>query len=142
MKIEVGKYYKTEEGRKAYVAFEIPNAEKGYCSLAGWIEKGERNVGSFWCADGAGSNCALVSEWVEKPEWCKGNPAWARWQAHDKNGEAHWFVENTEALEKRGEWKWDNGGDFGRIPDEHRPTLPDSCRWQDSLIEAPEGWGK
>lgn len=140
MKLEVGKWYKTEEGPKAYVAVEVPNSSPEYARFMGWVETDSGNEWCVWRDDGLNRfGYKLVSKWVEKPEWCRGNPAWARWQAHDEDGECFWHECKPFVKSKM----WDaEGGKYGGIPMAHTPLLPPGCRWQDSLVEAPEGWGK
>lgn len=143
MKIESGKYYKTHKGQKAYVVFEISAPYHGNSgkfvgevfNKKDWVMCRFDDSGK--CS--AGPECDIVSEWIEKPEWCRGNPAWARWQAHDEDGECFWY-ELKPSLKRE---NWDEGeGNLGEIPMSHTPLLPPGCHWQDSLVEAPEGWGK
>lgn len=143
MKIEVGKWYKTEEGPKAYVAVEVPNSSPEYACFMGWVETASGNEWCVWRDDGLNKfGYSLVSEWVEKPEWCRGNPAWARWQAHDEDGECWWFSEKPSFDNHAWGYSGDYACSYGLIPDDNAPNLPPGCRWQDSLVEAPEGWGK
>lgn len=145
MKIEAGKYYKTREGQKAYVVFDISAQYHGdsgkffgeVFNKKAWVVCRFDDSGK--CS--AGPECDIVSEWVEKPEWCKGNPAWARWQAHDENGECWWYSDkpHLDGGADAVSWYAENAD---RIPTKHVPMLPPGCRWQDSLVEAPEGWGK
>lgn len=67
MQIEAGKYYRTRDGRKAFVAGIIPSGESEY-PCVGWVE-GETN-GESWKIDGcffAGSDRDrdLVAEYRE-----------------------------------------------------------------------------
>lgn len=148
MKIEVGKTYRTRGGFKVVIQNRLPNPMESHSKEFSGIclAYGKWN---FWLGDSEGfplrgvtTDADIISEWIDKPEWCKLNPKWARFQAHDEDGDMKFFEHSTEPLEDRGEWKWDNGGNWGYMPDHLKPPLPPGCRWQDSLVEAPEGWGK
>jgi hypothetical protein len=146
MKLEIGKTYRTRDGKKAVVEFIMPEPSRyasrwiaRMFSKEGWLPWTYNEDGTF----GAGGGPAdIVSEWIDKPEWCKGNPAWARWQAHHGDGTAYWYVAKPEIEEKQEIWKFFARFSSGWIFTNHAPVLPPGCRWQDSLVEAPEGWGK
>jgi len=149
MKIEIGKTYRTRNGNKAVVELVIPEPSRYQSRFIacleteeGWDLRAYKEDGTFGAGNGP---LDIVSEWIDKPEWCKGNPAWARWQAHDAYGNSHWYV-SRPYFENRDFNFWENSSDFefssGPIPKQFNPVLPLGCRWQDSLVEAPEGWGK
>jgi hypothetical protein len=80
MKLEAGKFYRTRDGRKAYVAGESPfEASLERYRFAGWVE-GTKGVAA-WASDGsltmsALSGFDLVEEWPERQEyWAVLGPA-------------------------------------------------------------------
>ena len=72
MRIEVGKYYRTADGRKIGPMRRVPT-EWGYRSSFEWTA-GERSINSLWTSDGSDSDWQsrqsgndLVSEWPDEP---------------------------------------------------------------------------
>lgn len=69
--IEAGKFYRTREGQKAFVAGIVPGMKTDW-PIMGWIIAGARNVQVIWHLDGSdGGKNDLVAEWVE-PKRIKG----------------------------------------------------------------------
>lgn len=71
MKIEVGKYYRTRDGRKAYVGYRHPEIAKTKYVLVGHVVADNRSLLTFkWLACGQWRVCGesdsdLVAEWIE-----------------------------------------------------------------------------
>lgn len=75
MKLEAGKYFKTRDGRKAYVAAIAPEEIGAAYPAIGWLGDQLDN----WLTDGrymrSGNDESedLIAEWIEpeaKAEWC------------------------------------------------------------------------
>jgi hypothetical protein len=68
MKLEAGKYYRTRDGRKAYVAAIAPEWVATDYPVLGWVDIATIR----WRADGKEvrneSPCDLISEWTDEPE--------------------------------------------------------------------------
>ena len=128
MQIEAGKFYRTRDGRKARIYAVDGEIHGAILSCGKWGEDGSFSPLFEHSAD-------LISEWIDKPE---GNwpamPAWANWQAMDKDGEWWWYAdEKPEIRRDRGEWY---GPHSDRIPFAYAPKWKGN--WRASLIERPK----
>lgn len=73
MQIEAGKYYKTRDGRKAFVGAKCPfDGVSEDAMFAGWIQDERLIEPSGWTEHGVyyGSECGddLISEWIDPPQ--------------------------------------------------------------------------
>lgn len=74
MKLEAGKWYKTRDGRKAFVGFQNPFSKVWVGYIEGeplqrvWSPDGKWNSPNEYCLD-------LISEWIDAP--AVGSSAWA-----------------------------------------------------------------
>jgi len=113
MKIEVGKYYKTRDGRKAFVAFCTPSP----CLIGpyvGYVET-ETNLIYNWLGDGAASMRAssnnkydLIEEWKEPKSGVKYfnvYPECVDVSAYKDRAEANKHKDNDRIACVRVEWK-------------------------------------
>lgn len=109
MKIEVGKYYRTENGDKAriYATDGVLN-NKIHGAV---LQSDGRWVIMWWSEDGKcthNPSFALIAEWMEPIDFdpsCL--PAWAEWIAMNEGGDWFWFQkEPTVMLSIDEEWVW------------------------------------
>lgn len=133
MKIEVCKYYRTRDGRKARIyavdgdgTSEIHGAilhDDGQWHMASWC------VDGMWLDDGSTNTSDLVSEWIDKPEvdW-SAMPRWAEWVAMDEDGKWIWFLGEP----RKGAANWCCYGVYGEIPHTYAPKWDGD--WRDSLV--------
>lgn len=96
-KIEAGKFYRTHDGKKAFVGAQRPEQFNGLseqCGFSGFVDGLDYVIA--WKADGSAvesySNLSLVAEWVE-PKRIKG------WLNIDADGLV-WLEKNREEADK------------------------------------------
>ena len=120
IKFEVGKYYRTVNGKKVRVV-----ATDGVFpeTIIGIIQ-GEFN--GEWKSDG-------IHEWIDKPSppWAE-VPKWFNWFAMDENGKQFYY--EGRPINQGSSWIFRSGA-FLNIHNDHR--IPVTCDWKDSLVERP-----
>jgi hypothetical protein len=121
LKFEVGKAYRTFDGRKAVCLTT---------TLDGKFRIGLQVGGRLIEITGDGDY--IASEWVDKPviDWSL-MPAWAKFVAMDSNRRCFWYT-HKPSLERL--W-YVIDGDYGKIPAEYAPKWDGD--WKNSLIERP-----
>jgi hypothetical protein len=121
LKFEVGKTYRTFDGRKAVCLTT---------TLAGKFRIGLQVGGRLIEITGDGDY--IASEWIDKPviDWSL-MPAWAKFVAMDKKGKWWWYT-HKPSLEHT--WCIIEGF-VGKIPSEYAPKWEGD--WRNSLIERP-----
>lgn len=137
MKIEVGKFYKTRNGRKARIyavdgTDEYPIHGAILDRTDGWCIYVWRNDGGNLPSQPYHSD--LISEWTDRPEvdW-SAMPKWAEWYAIDGNGIPRWFNGRMPSIKDD---IWVNYELWGVVPFEYAPKW--SGDWKDSLVKRPE----
>lgn len=114
-----GKFYRTRDGRKAriYATDGSGNYPVHGALLCpdGWMEE-------TWQLDGRNyggeeKSRDLISEWIERPEWPAGMPAWAQWVAMDENGVWYWYQRSPQ----RDERGFNAPENLGKIPPDYAP---------------------
>ena len=132
MNIEIGKWYRTRGGEKAYVACEMPGPVK-FC---GYHIQGPRAVPTGWFANGSympdgPTSADLVDLWIDKPvvDWSK-EPAWVKAIAMSSGGRWYRFAE-VPVLED-GIW-W--SAEVYRIHESEYPYWTGD--WKNSLVVRP-----
>jgi hypothetical protein len=136
MNIEVGKWYKTCKGEKAYVACEMPGPVK-FC---GYRIRGDVGIPSSWHADGSyimGGSCTedLCAEWSDKPDidWSR-EKDWVKAIAM-MSCIGYWYRFSEEPVYKDNCW-WTKEGGYLM----HKSEYPKwSGDWKDSLVIRPKG---
>lgn len=129
MKIEAGKWYKTENGKKAYIY--ATNRTGGF-PIHGLVSECGSEHCFQWLHDGDASlGYALSSEWIDRPEmdW-SALPKWAKWIAMDKGGLWFWYSNDIEHDDVE---CWFSEDLYGEIPYSHWPTW--SGDWRNSNVE-------
>ena len=139
MKIEVGKFYRTRDGRKARI-YALDGTDEYPIHGAILYLNGEwgsyvwNNAGCYLPTQPHPSD--LVSEWIDKPEvdW-SAMPRWAEWVAMDKDGE--WTFFSAKPSMDIGCW-WSDGDVtyLAEIPPSYAPKWDGD--WRDSLVRRPE----
>jgi hypothetical protein len=121
LKLEVGKAYRTFDGRKAVCLTT---------TLAGKFRIGLQVAGRLIEITGDGDY--IASEWIDKPivDWSL-MPAWAKFVALDKDGSWLWYTHNPSLKHV---WCVIDGF-IGKIPSEYAPKWEGD--WRNSLIERP-----
>ncbi len=114
LKIEIGKFYKTRDGRKA----RIYHVDEKYIHGAVYIE---REVGVWevrcWYSSGQITSsgnlnaCDITEEWKEKPVFNYPLLPWMKFAAQDKDG--RWFM-YTKKPNNRDGMSWYDRGEFFR----------------------------
>lgn len=137
MKIEVGKFYQTRDGRKARIyATDVNNS----AVIHGAVLYNEWQV-YVWQRSGNLNKCCtssadLVSEWTEpKPEvdW-SAMPAWAKCVYMDEHGSWFYISVPVALSETIGFFK--DSVPKARIPPDYAPKF--AGRWQDSIVFRPD----
>jgi hypothetical protein len=134
MKIEVGKFYRTRDGRKARIyavdGREGSNIHGAVLNEIGWITSTWAITGQWIAAE---SDRDLISEWIDKPEvdWSV-MPKWAEWVAMDEDGKWIWFLGEP----RKGAANWCCYGVYGEIPHTYAPKWDGD--WKDSLVRRTE----
>jgi hypothetical protein len=121
LKLEVGKAYRTFDGRKAVCLTT---------TLAGKFRIGLQVAGRLIEITGDGDY--IASEWIDKPivDWSL-MPAWAKFVAMDKSGKWWWYTHKPSL-----EHVWCIIDGFGGvIPSEYAPKWEGD--WKESLTERP-----
>lgn len=137
MKIEVGKYYRTRDGRKARIyavdGREGSNIHGAVLNEIGWITSTWAITGQ-WVSAETGRD--LISEWIDKPEvdW-SAMPKWAEWVAMDADGEWRWFSFREPVVDLTSD-SWENYQFSGKIPPSYAPKWTGD--WKDSLVRRTE----
>jgi len=137
MKIEVGKYYRTRDGRKARIyavdGREGSNIHGAVLNEIGW-ETSTWAITGQWVSGKTSRD--LISEWTDRPEvdW-SAMPRWAEWVAMDKDGE--WTFFSAKPSMDIGCW-WSDGDVtyLAEIPPSYAPKWDGD--WRDSLVRRPE----
>jgi len=137
MKIEVGKFYKTRDGRKARIyavdgGSDTPVHGAILGPGRGWNTYVWNNSGINYYS--RPDDCELISEWTDKPEvdW-SAMPRWAEWYAIDGNGIPRWFNGRMPSIKDD---IWVNYELWGVVPFEYAPKWDGD--WKDSLVRRPE----
>lgn len=140
MKIEVGKFYKTRDGRKARIYAvdggdgEVIHGALHFGDAYGWSITTWHSGGVY--TEGSHHGRDLISEWIDKPEvdW-SAMPAWAEWVAMDKDGE--WTLFSAKPSMDVGCW-WADGDVtyLAEIPPSYAPKWDGD--WRDSLVRRTE----
>lgn len=142
MTIEVGKWYRTRSGRKAFVAARMNGAYPFY----GHVELGGDERLEIWseagCCDinGSESPLDLIAPLASSPtiDWSK-EREWVKAIAMDKDG-SWWRYSSPPAARDA---SWVTGGFFHQLHPTEYPTNPDGTPWtgdwKNSLIVRPEG---
>lgn len=134
MNFEVGKWYRTRDGRKVRCI-----TTEGHPKWpVSFVNPGISYVtvmpdGKEW--ESGESEGDILGPWIDKPvvevDWAA-MPAWAHFVAMDSDGEWLWFSGNHPTYLKEGWWP---NGEHGRIPPSCVPTFTGD--WKDSLVERP-----
>jgi hypothetical protein len=123
LKFEVGKAYRTFDGRKAVCLTT---------TLDGKFRIGLQVGGRLIEITGDGNY--IASEWVDKPviDWSL-MPAWAKFVAMNEDGAWNWY----RVEPNKGWYMWLMTGteNWGEIPSEYAPKWDGD--WKNSLIERP-----
>jgi hypothetical protein len=133
LKIEIGKFYKTRDGRKV----RIYHVDKQYIHGAVYIEREETWGVRCWSDSGqitpSGNlnGCDIVEEWKEKPVFNYPPLPWMKFAAQDRDG--RWFFYEKQPSLSSDFRSFSNGGHYLLIPVEFYPAY--SGDWKDSLIE-------
>ena len=132
MKIEVGKYYRTENGDKARI-YAI-DGELNRQIHGAVLQPDGRWVLMWWASDGKCTHnpfLDLIAEWKEPLDFdpsCL--PAWAEWIAMDLNGTWWWYCDDPRP---RGATCYVGGEDnCSIIPEEYAPKNF-TGDWKDSV---------
>ena len=89
MKIEANKFYRTSDGRKAYVAAMMEGAVPEECAVGWVLRDGGSWESCWWSAKGAFdvmSEFNIVSEWTEAPEVKPTEERWLYAYFHQVHG--------------------------------------------------------
>jgi hypothetical protein len=139
MQIEVGKYYRTRDGRKARI-YAVDGS--GNAAIHGAVHHDGKWSTACWLSDGyyydakVPQSLDLISEWIDKPEvdW-SAMPRWAEWVAMDKDGE--WTLFSAKPSMDIGCW-WSDGDVtyLAEIPPSYAPKWDGD--WRDSLVRRTE----
>jgi hypothetical protein len=125
LKFEVGKAYRTCDGRKAVCLTT---------TLAGKFRIGLQVGGRLIEITGDGDY--IVSEWIDKPviDWAT-MPVWAKFVAMDKGGK--WYLHTSKPLIDEDFYYWNAklDGIANLIPIQYYPKWEGD--WRNSLIERP-----
>jgi hypothetical protein len=125
LKLEVGKTYRTFDGRKAVCLTT---------TLDGKFRIGLQVGGRLIEITGDGNY--IASEWIDKPiiDWSL-MPAWAKFVVMEKNGK--WYIHTSEPLidEEFYYWRAKSDSICSLIPTEYCPKWEGD--WKKSLIERP-----
>jgi len=135
--------YRTVGGRRAFVRFKVTEPSAGDPYVGEIETPGRIWMKQSWRLENGILMCGFREYNIDlrpaqKPEWCKGNPAWARWQIHTKFG-CFWSVDKPMADHSVVIFQDDR---YGQIPSQQAPEIPIGCSMPDSLVEAPKGWGE
>lgn len=134
MKIEVGKYYKTSDGRKARI-YAVDCG--GHWTIHGAVHYDGFWVACEWMSDGerfinTKSQSSLISEWTEPLDFdpsCL--PAWANWIVMIENGSWFWHQSQPD-MYTEGYWVGGSIDTKGYIPQQYAPKNY-TGDWKDSL---------
>ena len=131
LKIEIGKFYKTRDGRKAriyhvdekHIHGAVYTEGDGIWAIRCWWSSGQIT------SSGNLNGCDIVEEWKEKPVFNYPPLPWMKFAAQDKDG--RWFMFTHKPRIDIVIWK--DGGMHLKIPKEFEPTYIGD--WKDSLVE-------
>lgn len=138
MKIEVGKFYRTRNGRKVRI---YDTDVEGELSIHGAYYCPENSLWEVnaWRENGIDGDYEpdfdIIGAWMEPLEFdhdCL--PAWAEWIAMDEDGEWRWH-EDKPALYNLGMWSGEKLS--GGIPKEYSPKNFKGS-WKESLFSVEE----
>ncbi len=133
MKIEAGKFYRTQSGHKAKIYETGVKTLQSQETIVGAIFIGDRWKILTWnsCGVAGVSSYNIVGEWVEKPKINLNKlRELYKWAAMDKSGDWHLFPEKPEINHNDTGW-FIYDGDF-YVPPE---IFEFSGDWKNSLIE-------
>lgn len=135
--IEVGKYYRTRDGRKARV-YALDGGEMKNI-IHGAILFDDSWIGDAWHLNGQARDDGhthvrdLIAPWIDKPSFDRSLlPAWANKATAMDAGNCWYCFSEVPIPQSDSQGNWDGGGWQDTIPREFAPKWTGD--WKDSLL--------